>query len=223
MIIGIVVLFVVGQAIAAFTSTGFLGNGRTETFPAEVIEEFEEWEEWDPGEVGHIELPGGFSDDTFVGPVWLPIPDGWTQDLVMADDESEILTLAPEGSGDAQLRLTWAPESPFQDSVELCFSTLSELTADAEDSSIDDNIETWTDTMGPEAARCSGHATSGAETTEYEATAFINQVTTEALVAVAQRPGGEPADEDFDAWARYLTCSTGDQMGVLLTGCAAEN
>lgn len=216
MIIGIVILFVAGQAISAYNmSNGFPGDDDIETYPEDI---FDDWET-DLDEVTFVEPPGGFSEDAFIGPAWLPVPEGWTQDLVAIEQGSEFLTLTPEGTPGSQLRFIWEPNSTFYDPSELCSSTVAELTAD---SSIEEDIEIFYNYTEFEAAACFARTTLDATSTDYRVTAFLDPSSMVSLVTISQRDD-EPVDEDFDAWDRYLTCSVGEQLGIIPDNCFSGN
>lgn len=211
-IVGIAAVFILGQVLSSWNSVDSYG-----------IDPFldGEVEPWDPGgePIGYLDPPDGYQEDVVVGPVWLPVPDGWEHNLVTTDTGGEQLRLTPPDSSGAQFRYAWESEGEFSEADELCFSTLAGLTAGAPDAAVDDSIRGFSGIADVEAVICSATATRNETLTDYQVTAFLDSSAATSLVAISQRHAEAAVDEGIDAWDRYLTCSVGEQLGITLDDC----
>lgn len=212
MAVGIVALLALGQFISATTTVN--------DYPFDVFSDGDDVE-WmpDDDDIEYLDFPGATSEEAFIGPAWLPVPDGWGQDLVVTEMGSEYLTLTPADSAGSQLRYVWEPNGEIFDVGELCSSTLADFTAEFPEASIGDSLEVFFYETQFEASTCSTTVVENEAATVYRITAFLDPSAWTSMTAISQRHSDEPAGEDFDAWDRFLTCSVGDQLGIWLDDC----
>lgn len=216
-IAGIAIFFILGQLISSCTPTDPYEQLGIDAFPDDDDAAWIPDDEWAPTEppFDYSDAPGPVEENgAILGPLWVPLPEGWENVQTVDENGREVLTMNPSNSV-STLVYAWEGFTEASDAQDSCAFALLDPAVGAEPALVDPPAILDEDT-DIEVAACVGEPLDTFEDATFRGTAFLDIAESTSFVAASRDRENDP---EVEAWDRYLTCYVGEQMGVTLEDC----